>query len=160
MRKTPPLVLSRSTHTRHWLRAFSVIHCCCCCTVVMVQADYHQRNPYHNSLHATDVTQAMYCFLRQPKVSPPWTRPWHWVLAGHWKRGTVPIMTKGDDWNSFSLTDWCRGPFKRYHLRTEGQVRTGLFMAGTTTSTLGRETKGSQIPVSSEISERALSCSL
>uniref|UniRef100_A0A8C5BUB9 Phosphodiesterase n=1 Tax=Gadus morhua TaxID=8049 RepID=A0A8C5BUB9_GADMO len=37
--------------------------------LVMVQADYHQRNPYHNSLHATDVTQAMYCFLRQPKLA-------------------------------------------------------------------------------------------
>ena len=71
----------------------------------MVQADYHQRNPYHNSLHATDVTQAMYCFLRQPKVSPPWTRPRHWVLAGHFKRGQAPSMTKGDTWTSLCLTD-------------------------------------------------------
>lgn len=36
--------------------------------VVMVQADYHQQNPYHNSLHAADVTQAMYCYLREPRV--------------------------------------------------------------------------------------------
>ena len=43
----------------------------CCCVVVMVQADYHQLNPYHNYLHAADVTQAMYCYLREPQVSCP-----------------------------------------------------------------------------------------
>lgn len=34
----------------------------------MVQEDYHSQNPYHNAVHAADVTQAMYCYLREPKV--------------------------------------------------------------------------------------------
>lgn len=34
----------------------------------MVQEDYHSDNPYHNAVHAADVTQAMYCFMREPKV--------------------------------------------------------------------------------------------
>ena len=29
---------------------------------------YHDTNPYHNSVHAADVTQAMYCFLQEPKI--------------------------------------------------------------------------------------------
>ncbi|KAK0151662.1 High affinity cAMP-specific 3',5'-cyclic phosphodiesterase 7A [Merluccius polli] len=37
--------------------------------LVMVQADYHQLNPYHNYLHAADVTQAMYCYLREPQLA-------------------------------------------------------------------------------------------
>ena len=37
--------------------------------LVMVQEDYHSLNPYHNAVHAADVTQAMYCYLREPKVS-------------------------------------------------------------------------------------------
>ncbi|KAJ8413360.1 hypothetical protein AAFF_G00093560 [Aldrovandia affinis] len=37
--------------------------------LVMVQEDYHRQNPYHNAVHATDVTQAMYCYLREPKLS-------------------------------------------------------------------------------------------
>lgn len=36
--------------------------------LVMVQEDYHSDNPYHNGVHAADVTQAMYCFMREPKV--------------------------------------------------------------------------------------------
>lgn len=36
--------------------------------LVMVQEDYHSDNPYHNAVHAADVTQAMYCYLREPKV--------------------------------------------------------------------------------------------
>lgn len=36
--------------------------------LVMVQEDYHSNNPYHNAVHAADVTQAMYCFLQEPKV--------------------------------------------------------------------------------------------
>ena len=35
----------------------------------MIEEGYHNTNPYHNSIHAADVTQAMYCFLREPKVS-------------------------------------------------------------------------------------------
>uniref|UniRef100_UPI003AABAED1 high affinity 3',5'-cyclic-AMP phosphodiesterase 7A-like isoform X1 n=1 Tax=Centroberyx gerrardi TaxID=166262 RepID=UPI003AABAED1 len=37
--------------------------------LVLVQQDYHSRNPYHNSLHAADVTQAMYCYLKEPKLA-------------------------------------------------------------------------------------------
>ncbi|XP_058469920.1 cAMP-specific 3',5'-cyclic phosphodiesterase 7B-like isoform X1 [Solea solea] len=35
----------------------------------MVQEDYHSQNPYHNALHAADVTQAMYCYLKEPKLA-------------------------------------------------------------------------------------------
>lgn len=34
----------------------------------MVQEDYHGHNPYHNAVHAADVTQAMHCYLKEPKV--------------------------------------------------------------------------------------------
>lgn len=34
----------------------------------MVQEDYHSQNPYHNAVHAADVTQAMHCYLKEPKV--------------------------------------------------------------------------------------------
>uniref|UniRef100_UPI003AAF5E68 high affinity 3',5'-cyclic-AMP phosphodiesterase 7A isoform X3 n=1 Tax=Centroberyx gerrardi TaxID=166262 RepID=UPI003AAF5E68 len=37
--------------------------------LVMVQEDYHSDNPYHNAVHAADVTQAMYCYLREPMLS-------------------------------------------------------------------------------------------
>lgn len=36
--------------------------------LVLVQEDYHSDNPYHNTVHAADVTQAMYCFLQEPMV--------------------------------------------------------------------------------------------
>lgn len=36
--------------------------------LVLVQEDYHAHNPYHNAVHAADVTQAMYCYLREPAV--------------------------------------------------------------------------------------------
>ncbi|XP_043216443.1 uncharacterized protein LOC122378877 isoform X1 [Amphibalanus amphitrite] len=34
----------------------------------MIEEGYHNTNPYHNSIHAADVTQAMYCFLMEPKM--------------------------------------------------------------------------------------------
>lgn len=34
-----------------------------------MEAAYHRHNPYHNSVHAADVTQAMHCFLQENKVS-------------------------------------------------------------------------------------------
>ncbi|XP_030629169.1 high affinity cAMP-specific 3',5'-cyclic phosphodiesterase 7A-like [Chanos chanos] len=37
--------------------------------LVMVQENYHSQNPYHNAIHAADVTQALYCFLQEPKLS-------------------------------------------------------------------------------------------
>lgn len=36
--------------------------------LVMIQEDYRCQNPYHNAVHAADVTQAMYCYLQEPKV--------------------------------------------------------------------------------------------
>ncbi|XP_048868170.1 high affinity cAMP-specific 3',5'-cyclic phosphodiesterase 7A-like isoform X1 [Brienomyrus brachyistius] len=36
--------------------------------LVMIQEDYHSQNPYHNAVHAADVTQAMYCYLQEPKL--------------------------------------------------------------------------------------------
>uniref|UniRef100_A0A1A8EP97 Phosphodiesterase n=2 Tax=Nothobranchius korthausae TaxID=1143690 RepID=A0A1A8EP97_9TELE len=37
--------------------------------LVLVQEDYHNDNPYHNSVHAADVTQAMFCFLQEPMLA-------------------------------------------------------------------------------------------
>ncbi|XP_016084013.2 cAMP-specific 3',5'-cyclic phosphodiesterase 7B isoform X1 [Ornithorhynchus anatinus] len=37
--------------------------------LVMVQEDYHNHNPYHNAVHAADVTQAMHCYLKEPKLA-------------------------------------------------------------------------------------------
>ncbi|XP_068087727.1 3',5'-cyclic-AMP phosphodiesterase 7B isoform X2 [Hyperolius riggenbachi] len=37
--------------------------------LVMVQEDYHSQNPYHNAVHAADVTQAMHCYLLDPKLA-------------------------------------------------------------------------------------------
>ncbi|CAM1299145.1 PDE7B (predicted) [Pycnogonum litorale] len=34
----------------------------------MIESEYHSNNPYHNAIHATDVTQAMHCFLQEPKI--------------------------------------------------------------------------------------------
>ncbi|XP_017282856.1 cAMP-specific 3',5'-cyclic phosphodiesterase 7B isoform X2 [Kryptolebias marmoratus] len=35
----------------------------------LVQDDYHSHNPYHNAVHAADVTQAMYCYMKEPKLA-------------------------------------------------------------------------------------------
>ncbi|MGH0155482.1 UNVERIFIED_CONTAM: hypothetical protein FKN15_067217 [Acipenser sinensis] len=37
--------------------------------LVMVQEDYHSQNPYHNAVHAADVTQAMHCYLKEPRLA-------------------------------------------------------------------------------------------
>lgn len=34
----------------------------------LVEEGYHSNNPYHNAIHAADVTQAMHCFLQEPKI--------------------------------------------------------------------------------------------
>ncbi|XP_050360652.1 uncharacterized protein LOC126780319 isoform X2 [Nymphalis io] len=34
----------------------------------MIEEGYHSTNPYHNSVHAADVTQAMHCFLQQKQI--------------------------------------------------------------------------------------------
>uniref|UniRef100_A0A8C6ZN51 3',5'-cyclic-AMP phosphodiesterase n=1 Tax=Nothoprocta perdicaria TaxID=30464 RepID=A0A8C6ZN51_NOTPE len=46
----------------------------------MVQEDYHSQNPYHNAVHAADVTQAMHCYLQEPKLSQSLT-PWDVLLS-------------------------------------------------------------------------------
>ncbi|XP_077301665.1 uncharacterized protein LOC143922314 [Arctopsyche grandis] len=35
---------------------------------MLIEEGYHSANPYHNSIHAADVTQAMHCFLQQKKI--------------------------------------------------------------------------------------------
>ncbi|XP_023611243.1 high affinity cAMP-specific 3',5'-cyclic phosphodiesterase 7A isoform X8 [Myotis lucifugus] len=47
---------------------------------VMIQEDYHSQNPYHNAVHAADVTQAMHCYLREPKLANSVT-PWDVLLS-------------------------------------------------------------------------------
>ncbi|XP_059350761.1 uncharacterized protein LOC130692882 isoform X1 [Daphnia carinata] len=34
----------------------------------LVEEGYHSNNPYHNAIHAADVTQAMHCFLQEEKM--------------------------------------------------------------------------------------------
>ncbi|XP_013136524.1 PREDICTED: cAMP-specific 3',5'-cyclic phosphodiesterase 7B-like [Papilio polytes] len=36
----------------------------------LIEDGYRSSNPYHNSVHAVDVTQAMHCFLQQNKILP------------------------------------------------------------------------------------------
>ncbi|MEE6463861.1 hypothetical protein FKM82_006079 [Ascaphus truei] len=52
--------------------------------LVMVQEDYHSQNPYHNAVHAADVTQAMYCYLKEPKNTS--------VLENHHWRSAVGLL--------------------------------------------------------------------
>lgn len=46
----------------------------------LVQEAYYTRNPYHVSVHAADVTQAMCCFLQEPKLAQSLTS-WDILLA-------------------------------------------------------------------------------
>ncbi|MBZ3879540.1 High affinity cAMP-specific 3',5'-cyclic phosphodiesterase 7A [Sciurus carolinensis] len=48
--------------------------------LVMIQEDYHSQNPYHNAVHAADVTQAMHCYLKEPKLANSVT-PWDILLS-------------------------------------------------------------------------------
>ncbi|XP_068617682.1 uncharacterized protein [Battus philenor] len=34
----------------------------------LIEEGYHSSNPYHNAVHAADVTQAMHCFLQQKQI--------------------------------------------------------------------------------------------
>lgn len=36
----------------------------------LIECNYHATNPYHNSVHAADVTQAMHCFIQEKKIRP------------------------------------------------------------------------------------------
>lgn len=38
------------------------------CAADYLENGYHDTNPYHNSIHAADVTQAMHCFLQERKI--------------------------------------------------------------------------------------------
>ncbi|XP_072045778.1 uncharacterized protein [Amphiura filiformis] len=37
-------------------------------TAVLIETGYHSNNPYHNALHAADVTQAMHCYLQEKQI--------------------------------------------------------------------------------------------
>ena len=39
------------------------------CQTASIEDSYHDSNPYHNIIHSTDVTQAMYCYLQEDKVA-------------------------------------------------------------------------------------------
>uniref|UniRef100_A0A673ULA2 Phosphodiesterase 7A n=1 Tax=Suricata suricatta TaxID=37032 RepID=A0A673ULA2_SURSU len=52
--------------------------------LVMIQEDYHSQNPYHNAVHAADVTQAMHCYLKEPKNTS--------VLENHHWRSAVGLL--------------------------------------------------------------------
>ncbi|XP_066874041.1 high affinity 3',5'-cyclic-AMP phosphodiesterase 7A isoform X5 [Kogia breviceps] len=52
--------------------------------LVMIQEDYHSQNPYHNAAHAADVTQAMHCYLKEPKNTS--------VLENHHWRSAVGLL--------------------------------------------------------------------
>ncbi|KAK3771574.1 hypothetical protein RRG08_050494 [Elysia crispata] len=34
----------------------------------LVEANYHESNPYHNAVHAADVTQSMHCLLQETEI--------------------------------------------------------------------------------------------
>lgn len=34
----------------------------------LIEESYHENNSYHNIVHASDVTQAMHCYLQEDKV--------------------------------------------------------------------------------------------
>ncbi|XP_041927315.1 high affinity cAMP-specific 3',5'-cyclic phosphodiesterase 7A-like isoform X2 [Alosa sapidissima] len=54
----------------------------------LLQEYYYTRNPYHTSVHAADVTQAMCCFLQEPKDGA--------VLENHhWKLGVCILRESG-----------------------------------------------------------------
>lgn len=37
-------------------------------SLAIIEDGYHWRNPYHNAVHAADVTQAMHCFLQESMI--------------------------------------------------------------------------------------------
>ena len=41
----------------------------CFLFAALIEEGYHSNNPYHNAVHAADVSQSMYCFLREAKVN-------------------------------------------------------------------------------------------
>ncbi|XP_072752899.1 uncharacterized protein [Anoplolepis gracilipes] len=60
-------------HLFHWyglLHYFSLDVVTVWKLFAFIEEGYHSTNPYHNSIHATDVTQAMHCFLQEDKIKP------------------------------------------------------------------------------------------
>ncbi|XP_014482386.1 PREDICTED: uncharacterized protein LOC106748419 isoform X2 [Dinoponera quadriceps] len=58
-------------HLFHWyglLRHFNLDVVTVWKLFAFIEEGYHSTNPYHNSIHATDVTQAMHCFLQEKKI--------------------------------------------------------------------------------------------
>ncbi|XP_066590278.1 uncharacterized protein [Prorops nasuta] len=58
-------------HLFHWyglLQHFSLDVVTVWKLFAFIEEGYHSTNPYHNSIHATDVTQAMHCFLQEEKI--------------------------------------------------------------------------------------------
>ncbi|KAL6254209.1 hypothetical protein P5V15_014830 [Pogonomyrmex californicus] len=58
-------------HLFHWyglLQYFSLDVVTVWKLFAFIEEGYHSTNPYHNSIHATDVTQAMHCFLQEKKI--------------------------------------------------------------------------------------------
>lgn len=53
----------------HTFAVFNVFYYGWNSLTALIEEGYHSTNPYHNSIHATDVTQAMHCFLQEEKVS-------------------------------------------------------------------------------------------
>lgn len=50
-----------------WPRlSFSLLHV----FIGLLENGYHDSNPYHNSVHAADVTQAMHCFIEEERIGP------------------------------------------------------------------------------------------
>ena len=61
-------ILHTTVCSDNQLKLFNGVFSLCPVLPGMVQEDYHSQNPYHNAVHAADVTQAMYCYLKEPKV--------------------------------------------------------------------------------------------
>ncbi|GFR82471.1 cAMP-specific 3',5'-cyclic phosphodiesterase [Elysia marginata] len=50
------------------IRTFRLDTVCLLHFLSLVEANYHESNPYHNAVHAADVTQSMHCFLQEREI--------------------------------------------------------------------------------------------